>query len=102
MHRDRSLGQVARRGDLTMWWVVTTVYSPEEAILVPATDAEEAIREYAYGFDYSEPFVEHLLHGAAHAVALLPSQVSALKLDPLDNEPELVAEEGDDPTWEMT
>jgi len=100
LHRDRSLGQVARHGDLTMWWVVTTVYSPEEAILVPATDAEEAIREYAYGFDYSEGFVEHLLHGGARAVALSSEQVAALHLEPLVFEPK--PEEDDEPTWEMT
>lgn len=82
-----------------MWWVVTTVYSPEEAILVPATSAEEAIREYAYGFDYSEGFVEHLLHGGANAVALSPEQTVALRLEPLVFGP---GPEEDEPTWEMT
>lgn len=82
-----------------MWWVVTTVYSPEEAILVPATSAEEAIREYAYGFDYSEGFVEHLLHGGGNAVALSPEQTVALRLEPLVFEP---GPEEDEPTWEMT
>jgi hypothetical protein len=84
-----------------VWWIVTTVYCPEEAILVIADSAEEAIREYAYGFDYTEGFTEHLLHGAARAVVLSDEQVVALRL--ASPGPSLTEEDDeDDVSWEMT
>ena len=87
--------------EVDAWWVVTTVYCPEEAVLIPALSAEEAIREYAYGFDYTEGFTEHLLHGAGRAVALTPEQAAALHLAPLG--PSLTEEDDEDDTpWEMT
>jgi len=84
-----------------VWWIVTTGYCPEEAVLVIADSAEEAIREYAYGFDYTEGFTEHLLHGAGRAVVLSYEQVAALRLPP--SGPSLTEEDAeDDVSWEMT
>jgi hypothetical protein len=84
-----------------VWWIITTVYCPEEAVLVVADSAEEAIREYAYGFDYTEGFTEHLLHGAGRAVVLSDEQVAALRLPP--SGPSLTGEDAeDDVSWEMT
>ena len=66
-----------------------------------ADSAEEAIREYAYGFDYTEGFTEHLLHGAGRAVVLSDEQVAALRLPP--SGPSLTGEDAeDDVSWEMT
>jgi hypothetical protein len=47
---------------------------------VPGRDWEEAIREYARGYDYDLLFTEHLLKGAARACRLSPEQKALLGL----------------------
>lgn len=84
--------------EIDAWWVVTTIHCPHDAVLISASSVEDAIREYAYGFEYTEGFTEYLIHGAGRAVALTSDQVAALRLASLD--PSLV-EENDTP-WEMT
>jgi len=62
------------------WWLVTTNYSPHEALLVPGTDWEDAIREFARTFDYGFEYTEHLLKGAGRACRLSPEQKALLGL----------------------
>lgn len=62
------------------WWLVTTNYSPHEGCLVPGRDWEDAIREFASGYDYGPEYTEHLLKGAARACRLSPEQKALLGL----------------------
>lgn len=62
------------------WWIVTTNYSPHEGCLVPAKEWEDAIREFARGYDYGPEYTEHLLKGAARACKLSREQTALLGL----------------------